>query len=106
AEISRQNGKKSRGPVTDAGKAISRQNAIRHGLCATILALPNEDPELLRARTDAWHDYYKPQSPAAYHYLNECVRATVLADRVDVAQNATLTRRVRNAVDDWDLACD
>jgi hypothetical protein len=103
SEISRQNGKKSRGPVTEEGKARSRQNAMKHGLRAEILPLPTEAPEVIQVRADSWNDFYQPQSPAAQHLVNQCVRATLLADRVDRAHNAVLTRQIRNAEADWDL---
>ena len=44
AEVSRQNGRKSRGPKTDEGKRRSRTNAVKHGMRAEVLPLPNEDP--------------------------------------------------------------
>lgn len=37
AEISRQNGRKSRGPITQAGKERSRLNAVTHGLFARVI---------------------------------------------------------------------
>ena len=42
ADISRQNGANSRGPVTQAGKARSSQNARKHGVLAKDIILPNE----------------------------------------------------------------
>ena len=45
SQINRQNSKKSTGPKTDEGKESARQNAMKHGLCASKLALPGENPE-------------------------------------------------------------
>jgi hypothetical protein len=40
----RLNALKSTGPTTEAGKARSRLNAVRHGLYAAAVVLPGEDP--------------------------------------------------------------
>ena len=41
----RRNAKRSTGPKTAAGKAVSKLNAVRHGLLAQTVLLPDEDPE-------------------------------------------------------------
>jgi hypothetical protein len=73
-DINAQNARKSTGPKSDQGKDRSRQNALKHGLRAEVLALPNEDPAIIAERADTWNDHYKPRSPAAQHLVNECVR--------------------------------
>src|SRR4051794_39457172 len=40
----RENAKRSTGPRTDAGKASSSKNAMRHGLLSEASTLPDEDP--------------------------------------------------------------
>ena len=102
AAINRQNAAKSTGPKTDEGKAASRQNATKHGLRAEVVALPNEDPDVVAARSEAWNDYYRPRSPGAQHLVNECVAATLLSDRCHKYHNAALSEQVRNAERNWD----
>jgi hypothetical protein len=59
---SRRNAKKSTGPKTPAGKAVSRFNALRHGLRAR-LALSEEDlHELTQIREQYLRDW-QPQTP-------------------------------------------
>ncbi|MCA1686732.1 MAG: hypothetical protein LC745_12345, partial [Planctomycetia bacterium] len=106
AETNRQNARKSTGPTSDEGKASSRRNALKHGLRAQALALPNEDPEAVAARSDAWNEYYQPQSPAAQHLVNACVAATLLSDRCQAYQAAALGKQVRDAEFAWGVAED
>ncbi|MDR3621366.1 MAG: hypothetical protein P4L85_18590, partial [Paludisphaera borealis] len=51
-QANRANAKKSCGPKSDDGKARSRLNALKHGLCAKTvnLVLPHEDPAELEAK--------------------------------------------------------
>src|SRR4051794_12527241 len=101
--INRENASKSTGPKSADGKARSRNNALKHGLCAAVhTALPNEDPAAVQARADEWNDYYKPQSPAARHLVDQCVRATLMADRCHIYHSAALSRQIRSAVTRWD----
>jgi hypothetical protein len=104
AEINRRNSTHSTGPKTPSGRDKARRNALKHGLRADTLALPNEDPELVAERCRAWNEYYRPQSPAAHHLLNECVQATFLSQRCHRFHHASLTDQVRRAEHDWDCA--
>ena len=101
-EINRWNSRKSTGPKTAAGKARSRCNSTKHGMRATVLSLPNEDPSVALEREAVWNDYYQPQSPAAQHLVNECVRATLLSDRVALYHDHQLSKQVSQASAAWD----
>src|SRR4051812_20725230 len=56
AEIRRRNGRRSRGPITDAGKSISRMNAFTHGMRGDLLLMPEEDRDAVHALFDRWRD--------------------------------------------------
>ena len=97
---SKANGRKSLGPKTVEAKQRSSQNARTTGLFAKTLALPHE----LGAwadRSEHWHSYYGPQSPATIHLTNECARATLLADRSADYRQSQLDLQVENETQDW-----
>ena len=57
-QANRRNALRSTGPRTPEGKRRSSLNAIRHGLLAQAVVLPEEDErEFLRLRRDLWADF-------------------------------------------------
>jgi hypothetical protein len=96
------NARRSTGPKSAEGKARSRGNALKHGLRAETLPLPNEDPAVIAERNRAWNDYYQPESPMAHHLVNACVQATLLHDRCTQHHHAILSKQVREAQEQWD----
>lgn len=72
-EASRANGKKSRGPVTDAGKARSSQNASKHNLLATRICLTPEDEEVYCEIFDNYALRFQPRDQAEHDLLEELV---------------------------------
>ena len=66
SEVSRANGRKGKGPSSEAGKKRARMSALRHGMRSEVLILPTEDPAALAARRDEYLRWYNPESPAAY----------------------------------------
>src|SRR5947199_6713148 len=94
AEISRRNGARSKGPKTAAGRAASSRNSTKHGMRAKALVMANENPKVVAARVAGWNDHYRPQSPAAQHLVNQCVAATLLADRCQPAHDSALADQV------------
>ena len=74
-ESSRANGARSHGPVTDAGKKISSQNACRHGLLAQIVVAANESrPGLKETLTDHLLRF-RPSDAVEYGVVEEMTAA-------------------------------
>ena len=63
------------GPRTEAGKARSSRNAIRHGCCSNTLILEGESREEFRQLLDSWMYDYNPTNSV----LVELVRQVVIA---------------------------
>jgi hypothetical protein len=61
AETSRINGAKSHGPKTEDGRRAVSHNAVKHGLTAESVVLPNESEEEYQAEL---HDYLQHFAPA------------------------------------------
>src|SRR5579872_588220 len=59
-EANRQNALKSTGPKSTEGKAAVAQNALKHGLYASTLLLPEEDPAQYEALCQTYLDEYRP----------------------------------------------
>ena len=59
---SRLNGARSAGPASEAGKARSALNGVRHGLCGrTFFLLPDEDPAEFRQHQAMWLAVWSPR---------------------------------------------
>src|SRR5580692_559159 len=100
SQASRDNGKRSRGPVSADGRKRSAQRGTRSCLRAKTQALGHESADRAE-RGDHWHDHYGPKSPSALHMTNQCARATLLSDRVDEYQHAQLNKQVRDEKEKW-----
>ena len=95
------NARKSTGPKTEAGKANSRKNAVKHGMTAKVVAMPQEDPVKIAAREMEWNDYYNPQSPGAQHLVHLCVTSTILTDRITLNHDAKIIKQIIKADECW-----
>jgi hypothetical protein len=94
----RANSLKSCGPKTPAGKAVSRGNALKHGLCAQTIALPDENGELFETRYDAWSRELNPlASEAAAYLVAQLVRKSIRLDRCHLVHDATAADLARDA---------
>jgi hypothetical protein len=79
--ISRQNSLKSTGPVTEAGKAASSQNARKHGLCSFAI-LQDEDPQAYVNFRASLLREYRPATPTESALVENIAQSQWLLNRV------------------------
>ncbi len=72
---------KSTGPRTESGKAISSQNALRHGLASSTILIPGEDPEQFAALQDGLLTQYKPKDLTEELLVTDMAKHHWLKDR-------------------------
>ena len=75
SESARLNGAKSRGPVTEAGRRRSSQNALKHGLSAQTILLPSEDPDEFHQLLDSYVQQFQPDGPVELDLIQDMVAA-------------------------------
>ena len=82
SDSARANGAKSRGPKTEAGRARSSQNALKHGLTAQTLLLPSEDPADFDALLTAYLQHLQPDGPIELDLVHEMAASKWRLNRI------------------------
>ena len=101
--INRQNARNSTGPKTVEGKLASRRNALKDGLTAQLLILPNETPEVVKAQNDAWFEALLPASQDELDLVKQLAYTSLRMQRFSKTENALLTAQVLTAEARWDV---
>jgi len=91
---SRQNGAKSRGPVTPEGKQRSAQNSLKHGLTAQHLTIPGEDPTDWQALRDGCFDLWEPVGPVEVDLVEAIAACSWRLRRCPVAEASAIRRAI------------
>lgn len=90
-DICRQNGKKSRGPATNRGKAVSSRNAVKHGLLSVQPPLLlTEDVEIFQNIINGLVDEYQPQASSEYLLVQQAAMGWLKLHRAWSAEAATI----------------
>ncbi|MDQ6678633.1 MAG: hypothetical protein M3Z09_15215 [Acidobacteriota bacterium] len=71
----------STGPKTEAGKAVSSRNALRHGLASGAVLIPGEDPEAFPAFALSLKTLYAPANAIEEVLVADMARHHWLKDR-------------------------
>ena len=74
-DSARANGKKSHGPVTEEGRKHSSMNALKYGLCAETVVLPNEDGDAYTFLLDSYIQDLQPIGPVEMDLVTEMANA-------------------------------
>ena len=90
-EINRANSQHSTGPKTQAGKARTSLNALRHGLTGQLIVMPTEDFEAYKRHVASFTDEYDPQGATEAHLVQALADASWRLNRVAVLETNLLT---------------
>ena len=100
----RANAQKSTGPRTEAGKARSRANAVKHGLTGAGIALPGEDAATIEATFLQAQEEFAPTTLAGMRLVRDVAALWVRQDRALQYEAMVLQQRARRAAGDFDQA--
>jgi hypothetical protein len=96
AEISRRNGRLSKGPRSPEAKERSKFNAVKHGMTAKTRILPGEDPQAFQSRFDAWTTEVQPRSEIEQALIERAVHAHWNLERAERAEAARLAHLIES----------
>ena len=82
----RANAQKSTGPRSVEGKAVSRFNALKHGMDAASVVLPGEDPAEYEAMVANYEEELQPETPSERFHVDTMIQANWQKQRLLRAQ--------------------
>jgi hypothetical protein len=86
AATNRANSLHSTGPRTDSGKRRSSLNALRHGLTAQTVVLPNEDPAAHQRHIQQFLDEYAPATATETQLVHEIANTAWRLNRIPLLE--------------------
>jgi len=95
-----QNALKSTGPRTDEGKAVSSQNAFKHGLYAKGFFVRPDEQEAFAELRDSLLEEFAPQTALARHLFSQILHAAWRIWRADQLELALFENHAEPLADD------
>ena len=92
----RLNAQHSTGPRTEAGKSVSRFNALKYGAEARSLVLPSEDPAELVTLALEYHQQFNPVGPLEDYLVQTIVQADWMRRRYTLVESLIVQDRIGN----------
>ena len=99
---SQANGAKSQGPTTTEGKAISRQNALKHGLTGDGIVLPAEDAAEVDRLSRCLEAELKPSGEVGRILVRRMALMAVRMNRSADQEKAHLAEHIGEALAEFD----
>ena len=96
----RRNAEFSTGPKSPAGKVTVSRNALKHGLLANDVLLPNENPEELTELSERLRGEYKPVGVFESVLVDDIISHTLRLRRFRKIEAGILSWRYRETLDD------
>ena len=84
---------KSTGPRTDAGKAVSRGNAVKHGALSKVVVAENEDAGAFEALLDGLHEQFQPETALEEQLVEKLAMAFWRDRRLAMAEKVVIDAR-------------
>ncbi len=93
-EASRLNARHSTGPVTEAGKAASCRNAVRHGLRGTAIEVSPEERDFLVEATASLERRWKPADATEHNLVQRLALMELKLVRLDTIEMQVLAASI------------
>src|SRR5262249_7616429 len=97
----RENGAKSRGPLSNETKFISSRNGLTDGGYSRVHHLNDENPHEIHALRERYLASAQPESPFEEFLVTECFQGHLAAGRVHRARTTELNRQQRIGIEAW-----
>src|SRR5437764_496872 len=101
-EANQSNAARSTGPRTEAGKARSRANAVRHGLSGKGFVLPAEEAELVAERIVSWSEGFVPRDEQESWLVEQVALESVRVERCQERERVVLREESERAELFWE----
>jgi hypothetical protein len=102
SDAARENGKKSRGPVTNQGKENSSRNALKHGLTAESAVLPGESEQDFAELLQAHKDTYQPANAMEMELVRTMALARWRLRRIAALESGLFENELALSEDEFD----
>lgn len=96
-----ENGAKSRGPVTDSGKARASQNAVRHGLSSRVVVLACEDEQKYEEMLREYYEHWQPANQPERDLVNDIAACRWRLNRIVALETALIDLEMDRGFEDF-----